>query len=154
MVLLLLLLVFMLDLVFRLWLPVTVSSQSAQAEVPELYTATRVVPASLLAFYQQGPQSTHTETATAEKIPVDAKQIGNYVVELFGIYSQAGQYKAMLRVQPDSDAGKRLLRVGVGPLNADLTLTTLSADALIVSSSNQTITLQLFNKKQLKQAAD
>lgn len=152
--LLLFVLVFMLDVVFRLWLPVTVTFQSAQVDIPAPLSTTRTVPEPLLDFFQSEAQTGQTEAASAEQIPDDAKQIGNYVVELFGIYSQAGQYKAILRVQPDPDAGKRLRRVGQGPLNADLTLTTLSADALTVASENQTITLQLFNKKQLKKAAD
>lgn len=152
--LLLLVVAFLSDMVFRLWLPVSVSSQSNQIVVATSFPAARQVPPQLLDFYQSNQQEAVVTEGPAEQIPVDAKQIGNYVVALFGIYSQGGHYKAILRVQPDPDAGKRLRRVGLGSLNADLTLTALSAETLTVGSTNQTITLQLFNKKQLKKAAE
>lgn len=152
--LMLLVILLLCDLLFRLWQPVMVSSQSNPLEAPAQLPAAREVPLTLLEFYQLVAQPAQLETTVAEQIPVDAKQIGDYIVELFAIYSQGGQYKAILRVQPDPDAGKRLRRVGLGPLNETLTLKTLSADSLTVESASQSVTLQLFNKKQPKKAAE
>lgn len=153
-IILLLLLVLVSDMVFRTWQPVSTLAQSSALEAPMPLVPATAVPAEILQYYQSVQPQTDTEDSQTEQLPLDAKQIGSYVIELFGIYSQNGQHKAILRIKPDADSGKRLRRVGLGPLNSELELKTLTAESLTVVSAGQSITLQLFNKKQLKQAAE
>lgn len=134
-------------LLTRVYLPQEVDERPLPEFSAELQLSATDTNASLVSMLDSymAPPAVVSEPASMQ---FDGRKLGQYYVELLGIYRTDDTYKAIFSLQSDLAREKQLIRLGLDEEFSGLRLTEIKARHLTIEFDKQSVTLQLFRSNQ------